>query len=167
LTHLLLDVLKASAPARIVNVSSDAHRRATIDFNNLMGEHGYGGWQQYCRSKLMNVLFTYELARRIDGTGVTVNALHPGWVATGFASNNGWKGQIVQFMARCFAIRPEAGARTVIHLASAPDVDGVSGKYFYREQTVPSSPASYDEAAAKQLWQVSTELALARTVGLG
>lgn len=84
LTHLLLDMLKASAPARVVNVSSEAHRRATLDLDNLQGERGYAGWRQYCRSKLLNLLFTYELARQVEGSGVTVNALHPGWVATGF-----------------------------------------------------------------------------------
>jgi NAD(P)-dependent dehydrogenase (short-subunit alcohol dehydrogenase family) len=165
LSHLLLDLLKASAPARIVNVSSDAHRRAGIDFDNLMGEHGYSGWQQYCRSKLMNVLFTYELARRLTGTGITVNALHPGWVATGFAANNGWKGRMIQFMARCFNISPEAGAETVIYLASAPEVNGVSGRYFYRKQAVPSSTASLDEAAAQRLWQVSADLTHLSPVG--
>jgi NAD(P)-dependent dehydrogenase (short-subunit alcohol dehydrogenase family) len=100
LTHLLLEMLRASAPARVVNVSSDAHRRATLDFDNLQGKRGYAGWRQYCRSKLMNLLFTYELARQIEGSGVTANALHPGWVATGFGGNNGWRGRLLQFAAR-------------------------------------------------------------------
>lgn len=158
LTQLLLDTLKSSAPARIVNVSSDAHRRGTIDFDDLMGERHYGGWRAYCQSKLANLLFTYELARRLPGTGVTANALHPGWVATGFGSNNGWKGKLLQLAARCFAIGPEKGARTIIYLASSPDVAASHGRYFVRKQPVASSPESLDEAAAKRLWQVSLEM---------
>lgn len=158
LTHLLLDTLRASAPARVVNVASYAHHRATLDFENLQGERGYGGWQAYCRSKLANILFTYELARRLAGTGVTANALHPGWVATGFGGNNGWRGRLVQLAARLRGISPEEGAQTVLYLATSPDVSGVSGKYFDHCHAIPSSPASYDEAAAKRLWQVSLEL---------
>jgi NAD(P)-dependent dehydrogenase (short-subunit alcohol dehydrogenase family) len=159
LTHLLLDTLKASAPARIVNVSSEAHRKAPLDLDDLQGDRRYGGWRQYCRSKLMNLLFTYELARRLGGTGVAVNALHPGWVATGFAGNNGWQGRLLRLAARWFALSPEEGARTVLYLASSPEVAGVSGRYFVRERAVPSSAASYDEAAAQRLWQVSEQFA--------
>ena len=155
LTNLLLDVLQASAPARVVNVSSAAHRRATLDFDNLQGKHGYGGWKQYCRSKLMNLLFSYELARRLEGTGVTVNALHPGFVATGFGGNNGWRGRLLQAAARLFGRSAEQGAQTIIYLASSPEVAGVSGRYFVRERAVASSTASYDEAAAQRLWQLS------------
>jgi NAD(P)-dependent dehydrogenase (short-subunit alcohol dehydrogenase family) len=158
LTHLLLDTLRASALARIINVASDAHQRAALDFDNLQGERSYGGWRAYCRSKLANLLFTYELDRRIRGTGLTVNAVHPGWVATGFAGNNGWRGWVLQQAARRFALTPEEGARTLIYLAASPDVAGVSGRYFVREQAVASSPASYDEAAARRLWEVSATL---------
>jgi NAD(P)-dependent dehydrogenase (short-subunit alcohol dehydrogenase family) len=158
LTNLLMDTLQSSAPARIVNVSSAAHGRATLDFGDLMGERNYSGWKQYCRTKLMNLLFTYELARRLSGTGVTVNALHPGWVATRFGSNNGWKGRFLQLAARLFAIGPEKGARTIIYLASSPEVADVSGRYFVRERAVASSPASQDEAAAKRLWELSVEM---------
>jgi NAD(P)-dependent dehydrogenase (short-subunit alcohol dehydrogenase family) len=158
LTHLLLDTLKASTPARIVNVSSDAHRGAAMDFEDLMGTGRYRGWRAYCRSKLANLLFTYELARWLNGSGVTVNAVHPGWVATGFAGNTGWRGRVLQFAARRFALSPEAGARTLIYLASAPEVTGVSGRYFVKERAVASSPESYDEAAAKRLWDISLEL---------
>jgi NAD(P)-dependent dehydrogenase (short-subunit alcohol dehydrogenase family) len=158
LTQTLVDMLKAGAPSRIVNVSSDAHRGAKIEFDDLMGERRYGGWKQYCRSKLMNLLFTYELNRRLHTSGVTVNALHPGWVATGFASNNGWRGRAIQLAARWFALTPELGARTIVYLASSPDVAGMSGQYFVRERAVPSSAASYDETAAKELWQLSTTL---------
>jgi NAD(P)-dependent dehydrogenase (short-subunit alcohol dehydrogenase family) len=159
LTQLLLDTLKAGAPARVVNVSSGAHRKATMDWEDLMGERRYDGWQAYCRSKLENLLFTYELARRLQGTGVTANAVHPGWVATGFAGNNGWKGRVWQFVARCLALRLEEGARTVIYLATSPDVAEVTGRYFVKEKEARSSPASYDEAAARRLWQLSAEFA--------
>jgi retinol dehydrogenase-12 len=158
LTHLLLDTLQASAPARIVNVASNAHRKATLDFDDLQAERHYGGWQAYCRSKLANLLFTYELARRLAGTGITCNALHPGWVATGFARNNGWRGRLFQLASRCLAISPEKGARTVLYLARAPEVKAITGQYFVRERAVPSSAASYDEAAAKRLWQISLAL---------
>jgi NAD(P)-dependent dehydrogenase (short-subunit alcohol dehydrogenase family) len=158
LTDLLLDSLKAAAPARVVNVSSEAHRRVSLDLNDLMGERHYGGWRAYCRSKLANLLFTYELARHLEGTGVTANALHPGWVATGFGGNNGWRGQLLQLAAGWFAIGPDEGARTIIYLASSDQVAGVSGRYFVREREVASSPASNDVAAAQRLWQVSREL---------
>jgi NAD(P)-dependent dehydrogenase (short-subunit alcohol dehydrogenase family) len=158
LTQLLLDTLQASAPARIVNVASNAHFKATLDFDNLQGEHGYRGWRAYCRSKLANVLFTYELARRLAGTEVTANALHPGWVATGFGRNNGWRGRLLQLAARIKGISSEEGARTILYLATAREVDTVTSQYFDHERAVRSSPASYDEATAKRLWQVSLEL---------
>ena len=158
LTHLLLDVLKASAPARIVNVASRAHQGARLDFDDLQNRRRYSGWRAYTQSKLANVLFTYELARRLAGTHVTANALHPGFVATGFGGNNGWKGRLWQFVARFLAISSEKGARTILYLATSPEGEGVSGKYFDQEQAVPSSPASYDASAAERLWQVSLEL---------
>ncbi|MBV9125070.1 MAG: SDR family oxidoreductase [Planctomycetes bacterium] len=158
LTHLLLETLQASAPARIVNVASEAHRGVTLDFDNLQGEHRYGAWPAYRRSKLANLLFTYELAPRLEGTGVTVNALHPGWVATGFGGNNAWIGPWWKGVARLFALTPEQGARTVLYLVTSPNVAGLSGRYFVREKEVSSSPASYDQAAARRLWQVSLEM---------
>jgi NAD(P)-dependent dehydrogenase (short-subunit alcohol dehydrogenase family) len=158
LTHRLLDSLKSSAPARVVNVSSGAHRRARLDFDNLQGERGYNGWHQYCRSKLMNLLFTYELARRLEGTGVTVNALHPGFVYTGFGSSNGFFGGLLRLAGRFFAISPEEGARTIVYLASSPEAATVSGRYFFREKAVESTPASHDVPAMQRLWQVSAEL---------
>jgi NAD(P)-dependent dehydrogenase (short-subunit alcohol dehydrogenase family) len=158
LTNLLLDNLRGGAPARVVNVASCVHHMATLDFDDLQGESRYHGWQAYCRSKLANVLFTYELARRLADTGVTSNALHPGWVATGFGGNNGWRGLLKQLSARFRGISPEEGARTVLYLATAAEVEGVSGQYFESECAVRSSPVSYDEAAAKRLWQVSLEL---------
>jgi NAD(P)-dependent dehydrogenase (short-subunit alcohol dehydrogenase family) len=165
LTHLLLDRLQASGPARVVNVSSEAHRGVALDFDDLMGERRYSGWRAYRRSKLANLLFTYELARRLEGTDVTANALHPGWVATGFAGDNGWRGRLWQATARLFALSPEQGARTVIYLATAPDVAGLTGRYFVRERAVSSSPASSDEAAARRLWEVSLDLTRLAPVG--
>jgi NAD(P)-dependent dehydrogenase (short-subunit alcohol dehydrogenase family) len=155
---LLLDTLQASAPARVVNVASEAHRKARLDFDDLQGEKSYRGWRAYCRSKLANILFTYELARRLAGTGITCNALHPGWVATGFGANNGWRGRLFQLAARCLAISPENGARTVLYLSTAQEAKEVSGQYFVRCRAVPSSAVSYGEAAAKRLWQQSLEL---------
>jgi NAD(P)-dependent dehydrogenase (short-subunit alcohol dehydrogenase family) len=158
LTHLLSPVLQSSAPSRIVNVASNAHRKATLDFDNLMGERDYRGWRQYCRTKLMNVLFTYELARQLKGTGVTVNALHPGWVSTGFAGNNGWRGRLWQWVTRFLAISPEKGAQTPIYLASSPEVAGVTGYFFAMKQTLATSPASYNEETRRRLWHVSEKL---------
>jgi NAD(P)-dependent dehydrogenase (short-subunit alcohol dehydrogenase family) len=112
----------------------------------------------YCRSKLCNPLFTDELARHLAGGGMTADALHPGWVATGFAGHNGWRGRLWQRAARLFAVSPERGAWTIVSLATAPELAGVTGRYFVRDQAVASSPASYDEAAARRLWQVSAEL---------
>jgi NAD(P)-dependent dehydrogenase (short-subunit alcohol dehydrogenase family) len=158
LTSLLLDTLRASAPARIINVSSRAHRRAVLDFSDLQHRQSYGGLQVYSESKLENLLFTYELARRLEGTGVTVNALHPGVVATRFGTNNGRLSRWLRPVADLFCISAEAGARTIVYLATAPEVEGVTGKYFIDEKAVPSSPASYDRDAAARLWQLSEEL---------
>ena len=159
LTDLLLDMLKANAEARIVVVASAAHRFGRFDFDNLFGERGYGGYWQYCRSKLMNLLFTYELARRLQGTGVTVNALHPGYVATNIAVNYGWKKWFFDAGAFLFGVSAEKGAQTEIYLASSPEVAGITGKYFARKKAVRSWKLSYDEALAKRLWDWTTEMA--------
>jgi NAD(P)-dependent dehydrogenase (short-subunit alcohol dehydrogenase family) len=159
LTSLLLDLLKASAPARIINVSSNAHERARIDFDNLQGEKHYDGLKAYGQSKLANLLFTYELARRLEGIGVTVNAVHPGFVATGFARNNGPIYNVGTWMAgRLFGRTPERGAQTSIYLASSPEVEGLSGKYFVDCRPAESKPQSHDRLVAEKLWQVSEEL---------
>jgi NAD(P)-dependent dehydrogenase (short-subunit alcohol dehydrogenase family) len=160
LTNLLLDTLKASAPARIINVSSRSHEGAKLDFSDLQNEkhYGIGGRQSYGQSKLANLLFTYELDRRLTGSGVTVNAIHPGVVATGFGENNGGAmGTVMRFYHR-FALTPEQGADTVVYLASSPEVQGVSGKYWVNRQPVTSSPESYDEDAQKHLWEVSAQM---------
>jgi retinol dehydrogenase 12 len=131
LTNLLLDTLKASAPARIVNVASDAHKSARLDFDDLQSEKGYIGLKAYGRSKLANVVFSYELAWQLEGAGVTVNVLHPGVVHTGFANNLGPLAvAIYDFFMRFIALTPEQGARTSIYLAASPDVENISGKYW-------------------------------------
>jgi len=158
LTNLLLDALKASDSARIINVASTAHRGAKINFDDLQGEHHFYGMQAYSQSKLANILFTYELARRLEGTQVTANALHPGFVASNFAKNNGGLVRLGMGVAQLFAIRPEKGAETSIYLASSPEVEGVSGRYFVKKQAVRSDPASYNEETAQKLWQVSEEM---------
>jgi NAD(P)-dependent dehydrogenase (short-subunit alcohol dehydrogenase family) len=159
LTNLLLDLLIRSAPARVVNVSSDAHYRGQIDIADLEVKRRYNGLQAYAQSKLANVLFTYELARRLQGSGVTANALHPGFVTTSFGHNNrglfGWGNRLAQLIA---GRSPQHGARTSIYLASSPEVEGVSGKYFFDEKPVPSSPRSYDQALARRLWEVSVAM---------
>lgn len=158
LTNLLLDLLKASAPARIVNVSSDAHRFARLNLINPHKPPVYSGFRIYGESKLANVVFTYELARRLEGTGVTVNAMHPGFVRSGFGRNNtGLIAKIFGAMQR-FALTPEQGADTLIYLASSPEVEGVSGKYFTKRKAVPTSRASYDQATWEALWTLSERL---------
>ncbi len=158
LTNLLLDVLRASAPSRIVNVSSGDHSNGTIDFDDLQGEKGYKGTKAYSQSKLANVLFTYELARRLEGTGVTANCLHPGAVRTNFGSgSSGFFGFMVRAL-RPLMISPEKGAETSIYLASSPEVEGVSGRYFVKKAEARSSDVSYDERLARRLWEVSAEL---------
>ncbi len=160
LTDLLLDTLKASAPARIVNVSSRAHKHLkTLDFDNLQGETSYNGLTAYMISKLGNVLFTYELAKRLEGSQVTVNALHPGVVATRFGANNGgWLGTIFRKLFNLVSISSEDGAKTSIYLASSPEVEGVTGKYFVECKPIPSSKISYDENTARRLWHISEML---------
>jgi len=158
LTNLLLDTLKASAPARVINVSSNAHASGKIEFDNLQGERGYSP-RVYENSKLANILFTIELARRLEGTGVTVNALHPGFVATGFAKNNG---KVIAALVSTFAPRvarsPAKGAETSIYLASSTDVDGITGKYFYDSHMLPAAPQATDMLVARKLWGVSVKL---------
>jgi NAD(P)-dependent dehydrogenase (short-subunit alcohol dehydrogenase family) len=158
LTNLLLDRMRESAPARIVNVSSNGHESGKLDFDDLQSERNYRCMRVYGASKLANVLFTYELARRLRGTGVTANCLHPGAVATRLAHNNGAIAVIITALLRPFFLSPARGAATSIHLAAADEVEGVSGKYFVRQREVPSSPASYDEADARRLWEESCRL---------
>jgi retinol dehydrogenase 14 len=158
LTNLLLDMLKASAPSRIVNVSSGAQSNGTIDFDDLQGEKEYKGTKAYSQSKLANVLFTYELARRLQGSDVTANCLHPGAVRTNFGSgSSGIFGVMVRAL-RLFMISPEKGAETSIYLASSPEVEGVSGRYFVKKTEARLSDVSYDERVSRRLWEMSAEL---------
>ena len=162
LTTLLLDLIKASSPSRVINVSSGAHTRAEINFDDLNAEAKYGGMSAYGQSKLANVLFTYELARRLEGTGVTANALHPGVVKTGFGRNNGGAigliFKVFHIVASPILLSPGKGAETSVYLASSSDVDSVTGKYFVKKEQVQSSKASNDAAVAQKLWRVSEEL---------
>jgi NAD(P)-dependent dehydrogenase (short-subunit alcohol dehydrogenase family) len=159
LTQLLLDALQP--PARIVNVSSDAHRGARngVAFDDLQREHGYLGMRVYGESKLMNILFTRELARRLPG-GVTANAVHPGGVRTGFGMDGDATGfwRLGLLIARPFLITPERGAQTSIYLASSPEVEGRTGEYWYKRRQKSPTTAAQDYDAARRLWDVSEEL---------
>jgi len=157
LTLELLPLLKASAPARIVNVASAVHARGRIDFDDLQGARRYDGVRSYCQSKLANVLFTYALARRLAGSGVTANCLHPGMVATGIKRNMRGVPWLFMTAAGAFMLTPEQGAATSIHLASSPAVAGISGKYFVKCRWAESSPLSRDEALQERLWAASLE----------
>jgi NAD(P)-dependent dehydrogenase (short-subunit alcohol dehydrogenase family) len=166
LTNLLLDRLKDSAPARVVTVSSNVQAIGRIDFEDLQGERSYSGARAYNQSKLANVLFTYELARRLQATSVTANALHPGVVRTSFGAEDpgGVQRLFTPFM-RPFMKAPGQGAATSIHLASAPELEQVTGRYFASSKPRRSSRRSYDQAAATRLWQVSADLAGPTAVG--
>ena len=158
LTNLLLDLLRKGAPSRVVSVASEAHRRARIHWDDLDCERGYRAFKAYGQSKLANILFTRELARRLEGSGVTANCLHPGVVATGFGHNNrGLFGMLMKLVAPALAT-PAEGADTAVWLATAPEVTGASGRYFIGRQPVTPSPAAQDIVAARRLWEVSEAL---------
>jgi NAD(P)-dependent dehydrogenase (short-subunit alcohol dehydrogenase family) len=163
LTNLLLDRLKSGSPARIINVSSAAHGGADLNFHDLQGERGYHGSQAYSQSKLANVLFTYELARRLRGSGVTANCLHPGVIATKLLADYMGVPVAGGALARTFGASPAKGAETVVYLASSPEVEGVSGRYFVNRKAVASSRQSYDEVAARRLWEISEQLTSSST----
>lgn len=159
LTNRLLELLKSSAPARIINVTSGAHKIGKIHWDDINLEKNYTLWRAYAQSKLANILFTYELSDRLKGTGVTVNCLHPGAVATNMGINRetGF-GTLVMRLLKPFFNSPSQGAETSIYLATASEVDGVTGKYFYRKQPVATSRRSYDKNLAKRLWELSERL---------
>lgn len=160
LTHLLRERVLASAPARIVNVASEAHRGASLDFDDLQCGKRYSGWKAYQRSKLCNILFTRELARQVSGSGVTVNALHPGFVASNFGAHNHGLFRFGIDLAKRFAAIPvERGAETPVYLASSPEVATVSGRYFDKCRERAPSAAAQNDGAAAQLWQASMKLA--------
>jgi retinol dehydrogenase 14 len=157
LTNLLLDLLKESAPSRIVTVSSEARRGASIDFDDLQSERRYRGFQVYGMTKKANILFTYELAERLEGTGVVANCLHPGAVSTNFAQNNRGPIALLFRLFKPFMRSPEQGADTLVYLASSPEAGEMNGKYLAdRKEVSPAEPR--DEAAQKRLWEASEEL---------
>jgi len=160
LTNLLLDVIKSSAPARIVNLSSAGHAFGGIDFDNFMLEKNYGAWKAYGNSKLANILFTKELAQRLDGTSIEVNAVHPGYVATELSKNIGGSfGSFIRgFSDRVFAKSPEDGAKTSIYVAVNPELKGVTAKYFADCAEKTPSAAARNMEDAKKLWEVSEKL---------
>jgi retinol dehydrogenase-14 len=145
LTNLLLDLLKKSAPSRIVTVSSVAHTRGRIDFENLQAEKTFGGYYAYALSKLANVLFAYQLARQLEGTTVTSNCLHPGVIGT----------KLLRAGFNMPGASTADGAETLLHLASSPDVEHVTGKYFQNKISISSSPVTYDETLQQKLWMIS------------
>ena len=159
LTAALEERLKASAPARIVSTSSAAHARAELDFSDLQSAKGYSGWRTYSRSKLANILFTREAARRLAGSGVTANCFHPGVIASRFGSASGGLTTPLLALVRPLLATPEQGADTLVYLASAPEVASETGAYFVKRRVVEPSAAARDESAAKTLWQASEALA--------
>jgi NAD(P)-dependent dehydrogenase (short-subunit alcohol dehydrogenase family) len=150
LTHLLLDTITASAPARIINVASNAHQGYTINFDDIGYKKQYGGWTTYGASKLANIMFTYELAQRLDGTGITANVMHPGFVNTNFQNAAG--------LDMRGPLTPEEGADTLIWLASSPEVEGVTSKYYVKRQDTRSSDVSYNREMSQRLWDVSAKM---------
>jgi retinol dehydrogenase 14 len=158
LTNLLLGCLEQSAPSRVITVSSEAQRWGTMDFEDMQSRRKYRGFPVYGMTKLANIMFTYELAERLNGTGVAVNCLHPGSVGTNFGQNN--KGIMALFFRtfKPFMRSPEQGADTLVWLASSPEVDGVSGKYFSDRKEIEAKKVAYDRVARRRLWEISEEL---------
>jgi retinol dehydrogenase 12 len=158
LTNLQLDLLKASAPSRIVNVSSVGHYNGHMNFDDLNLEKNYGGWKAYGQSKLALVLFTHRLAKKLDGTGVTVNSVHPGTVATNIWSRPLGPAGFIMALPKLFMTSPEKGAKTIVYLASSPDAERFSGEYWEKMKVKKSSDESYNEEIAQRLWDVSAKL---------
>jgi NAD(P)-dependent dehydrogenase (short-subunit alcohol dehydrogenase family) len=159
-TNILLDRLKSTQGARIVSTASDAHKSGKLDFDDLQSEKSYSSFRVYGTSKLCNILFTRELARRLEGSGVTANCLHPGFVGTRFGQNNA-SNIFLKLLARtimAFGLSPEEGAKTIIHLASSSDVATISGEYFYKCKVAEPTQAAQDDDASARLWEVSTKL---------
>ncbi len=159
LTRMLLDLMKKSSPSRIINVASGAHFGGKIDFADIQSTRKYSGWKAYAQAKLANILFTYELAHRLEDTGVTANCLHPGFVNSRFGVNRSTgKANLMMKLMKPFTIEPSAGAETSIYLAASPEVEGVTGKYFAKRKEKASSKASYDLVSAEKLWNLSEAL---------
>jgi NAD(P)-dependent dehydrogenase (short-subunit alcohol dehydrogenase family) len=159
ITEGLRERLLASAPARIVSTASAAHQGARLDFDDLQLAKSFGPMKAYGRSKLCNILFTRELARRLLGTGATANCLHPGFVATRIGDESGGSISRFAWLAKLFAIPPEKGAETIVYLASSPAVAETTGEYFYKRQPIAPSPAAQDDRVAALLWERSAALA--------
>ena len=159
LTNLVLDMLKASSPARIINVSSSAHKFAKLNFDDIDNEHKFSGFRTYANSKLFNILFSYELARRLEGTEVTVNALHPGVIRTNLGKDNTNKLiRLLSTIFRLFMMSSKKGARTTVYLANSPDVENVNGKYFVNRKQKKSSKISFEQTLQNKLWEISANL---------
>jgi NAD(P)-dependent dehydrogenase (short-subunit alcohol dehydrogenase family) len=161
LTTLLLPKLTASAPARVITVTSDAHTSARLDLDNPQPVDGWESWRAYSNSKLANILFTRELARRLEGTGVTANCAHPGVVRTRFGREARFPVQIGLMIARPFLLSPQRGAATIVYLATSPDVAGKTGGYYVKSQLREPSAAARDDETARRLWEISEELTAA------
>ena len=156
LTMILMDMIIAESPGRVINVSSNAHFRAKLDLNNIQMKNNYKGWTAYCNSKLMNILFTYELHKRFKETGITFNALHPGFVDTNFGNNNKGLGKVILDIGKkLIAINTVQGAMTITYLASSEEVKGISGKFFNKSKLVTSSRFSYSDKNQRKLWHYS------------
>ena len=164
LTQELARLLKSTPEARVVSVSSSAHSSGKMRWDDLEFRRGYNSFAAYGQSKLANILFTRELSRRLQGTGVSANALHPGFVRTGFGHNNGGMMSRIIGLMGVFAISEEQGAQTSIYLAGSPDVEGVSGRYFANQKEARPAPQALDDAAAARLWAVSEEYVQSRTI---
>jgi NAD(P)-dependent dehydrogenase (short-subunit alcohol dehydrogenase family) len=158
LTNLLVPKLTGSAPARVITVTSDAHSAAKLDLDDPNLEHGWDSWRSYANSKLANILFTRELARRLDGTGVTANCAHPGVVRTGFGRESKPLMRFGMTLARPFFLSPDRGADTIVYLASSPDVAGETGGYYVKRQRREPSAAARDDTAARKLWDISEKM---------
>lgn len=158
LTNLQLELLKASAPSRVINVSSVGHYNGHINFDDLNLEKEYGGWKAYGQSKLALILFTHELAKKLQGTGVTVNAVHPGTVATNIWSRPLGPVGFIMALPKLFMTTPKHGAETIVYLASSPDANGLNGEYLEKLKVKKSSDESYNEEVAQRLWDVSAKL---------
>ena len=157
-TNQLSHRLRATRDARVVCTASDAHKGAKLNFDDLQSERGFSGFSMYGRSKLMNILFTRELARRLAGTGVTANCLHPGFVATRFGdAGGGLMAQVIR-VAKKFALTPQEGAQTILYLASSPEVAGLTGQYFYKSKPAVPTTEAQNDADARRLWEVSANL---------
>lgn len=158
LTHLLLDTLKASAPARIVNVSSHAALDGHLDFDNLMGERGFNGMAAYSSAKLASIVYTFALAKRLEGTGVTANVLHPGTLRTGFMQNNPFPWNLFAKLYFTFMPSADHGGQAILKLAAAPELAGVSGRYFDQMHAAEAIPEAYDVEVQRRLWEISERL---------